>query len=78
MKEYAIQKQLIPVDKGTDPNWAKRQVWVYRLNSEDDVNEYDNLEEAITDRDKLSSDDPTDRIYRVVKRLDKFSYEVIK
>ena len=33
MKEYAVQKQLVPVDNGTDPNWAKRQIWVYKLNS---------------------------------------------
>ena len=28
MKEFAVQKQLVPVDNGTDPNWAKRQIWV--------------------------------------------------
>jgi hypothetical protein len=26
MKEFAVQKQLVPVDNGTDPNWAKRQM----------------------------------------------------
>jgi hypothetical protein len=29
MKEFAVQKQLIPVDTNAgDPNWAKRQIWV--------------------------------------------------
>ena len=31
MKEFAIQKQLVPVDNGTDPNWAKRQIWVKKM-----------------------------------------------
>lgn len=78
MKTYAVQKQLIPIDKGTDPNWSKRQIWVYRLNSDDTIDEYDSLQEAISKRDLLDSNDPTNRIYRVVKRTDKFSYEVIK
>ena len=77
MKEYAIQKQLVPVDNGTDPNWAKRQVWVYKLNSEDTVDEFDTLSEAQTKRDDLDSNDPTSRVYRVVRRIDKFNYEII-
>ena len=77
MKEYAVQKQLVPVDNGTDPNWAKRQVWVYKLNSEDTVDEFDTLSEAQTKRDELDSNDPTSRVYRVVRRVDKFNYEII-
>jgi len=78
MKEYAIQKQLIPVDQNAgDPNWAKRQIWVYKLNGEDSLDEFDTLSEAQSKRDELDAEDPTPRVYRVVKRLDKFNYEVI-
>jgi hypothetical protein len=77
MKEYAVQKQLIPVDNGTDPNWAKRQIWVYKLNSEDSVDDFDSLSDAQSKRDELDSNDPTSRIYRVVRVIDKFNFEVI-
>jgi len=78
MKEYAVQKQLIAVDENNgDPNWAKRQIWVYKLNTEDTFDEFDTLAEAQTKRDELDSNDPTTRVYRVVRRLDKFNYEVI-
>jgi hypothetical protein len=77
MKEYAVQKQLVPVDNGTDPNWAKRQIWVYKLNAEDTFDEYDNLSDAQAKRDDLDSNDPTTRVYRVVRRTDQFNYEVI-
>jgi hypothetical protein len=69
MKEYAVQKQLVPVDNGTDPNWAKRQIWVYKLNAEDTFDEYDNLSDAQAKRDELDSNDPTSRVYRVVIQL---------
>jgi len=78
MKEYAVQKQLVAVDTNSgDPNWAKRQIWVYKLNGEDTFDEFDTLAEAQTKRDELDSNDPTTRVYRVVRRLDKFNYEVI-
>ena len=77
MKEFAVQKQLVPVDNGTDPNWAKRQIWVYKLNAEDTFDEYDNLSDAQAKRDDLDSNDPTTRVYRVVRRTDQFNYEVI-
>jgi hypothetical protein len=78
MKEYAVQKQLVAVDRSTgDPNWAKRQIWVYKLNSEDTVDEFDTLEEAQSKRDELDAEDPSNRTYRVVRRTDKFSYEVL-
>ena len=77
MKEYAVQKQLIPVDNGTDPTWAKRQIWVYKLNSEDSVDDFDSLSDAQSKRDELDSNDPTSRIYRVVRVIDKFNFEVI-
>ena len=77
MKEFAVQKQLVPVDNGTDPNWAKRQIWVYKLNSEDSVDDFDSLSDAQSKRDELDSNDPTSRIYRVVRVIDKFNFEVI-
>ena len=78
MKEYAVQKQLIPVDQNAgDPNWAKRQIWVYKLNGEDTLDEFDTLEEAQSKRDELDAEDPSNRTYRVVRRTDKFSYEVL-
>lgn len=78
MKEYAVQKQLIPDERKDTTNWAKRQIWVYKLNSEDDIDEFDSLEEAESRRDELDSEDPSHRVYRVVRRVDKFEYEVIK
>lgn len=78
MKEYAVQKQMIPVDiNAGDPNWAKRQIWVYKLNGDDTIDEYDTQSEAQTKRDELDSNDPTSRIYRVVRRIDQFNYEVL-
>jgi hypothetical protein len=78
MKEYAVQKQLIPADTNVgDPNWAKRQIWVYKLNGEDTFDEYDSIEEAQSKRDELDNEDPSSRVYRVIRRLDKFNYEVI-
>ena len=77
MKEFAVQKQLVPVDNGTDPNWAKRQIWVYKLNSEDSLDEFDTEAEAQSKRDELDSNDPTSRVYRVVRRIDQFNYEVL-
>jgi hypothetical protein len=78
MKEYAVQKQLIPADTNAgDPNWAKRQIWVYKLNGEDTFDEYDSIEEAQSKREELDNEDPSSRVYRVIRRLDKFNYEVI-
>ena len=48
MKEYAVQKQLIPADTNAgDPNWAKRQIWVYKLNGEDTLDEYESLRSVV-------------------------------
>lgn len=77
MKEYAIQKQLIPTDQSSDPNWAKRQVWVYKLNSEDQIDEFDTIEEVEAKRDELESNDPTSRVYRVVRKKSQFDFEVV-
>jgi hypothetical protein len=64
---YYIHKQLIPVDQTMgDPNWAKRQIWVLKLNSADTVDSFENLEDAINKRNELDNADPTSRIYKVV------------
>jgi hypothetical protein len=66
MGKYIIHKQLIPMDNAYgDPNWAKRQVWVSKLNSNDTIDEFDTLEEANAKRDELIVGDPTGRIYKV-------------
>lgn len=77
MKIYRIHKQLIPDTNKNNEGWAQRQIWVYKLNGEDTVDEFDNLNDALLKRDELDSNDPTDRIYRVVEVIDKFSYKVI-
>lgn len=78
MKKYAIQKQLIPADVNLgDPNWAKRQIWVFKLNSDDTVDEFDTELEAREKRNELDEQDPTSRVYRVVRKIDKFNFEVL-
>ena len=63
---YYIHKQLIPVDQSMgDPNWAKRQIWVLKLNPNDSIDEFETLEEADNKKDELQSSDPTGRIYKV-------------
>lgn len=71
MKRYVIQKQLVPLDVNAgDPNWAKRQIWVLRLNQSDTVDEFDTIDEAILKRDELINNDPTLRIYKIVEIVD--------
>jgi hypothetical protein len=53
-----------------DANWAKRQIWVFKLNSNDTIDEFDTLEEAISKKDELFNDDPTQRVYKVVENVD--------
>ena len=63
---YIIHKQLIPLDKNYgDPNWAKRQIWVLKLNPNDTIDEFETLEEANAKKDELISTDPTGRFYKV-------------
>jgi hypothetical protein len=70
MKEYAIQKQFIPNDtNNSDPEWAKRQVWVYKLNSTDEVDDFDTLSDAQGRLMTLSSSDPSQRVYRIVRQI---------
>jgi hypothetical protein len=69
---YVIHKQLIPIDKNMgDPNWAKRQIWVLKLNPSDTIDEFENLVDAETKRDELMNSDPSGRIYKVtIKNTD--------
>ena len=63
---YVIHKQLIPIDTNLgDPNWAKRQVWVLKLNSNDTLDEFEDLESAEQKKNELANSDPTGRIYKI-------------
>ena len=63
---YYIHKQLIPMDVNMgDPNWAKRQIWVLKLNPNDTIDEFENLEDAVIKKNELISSDPTGRIYKI-------------
>ena len=63
---YYIHKQLIPMDVNMgDPNWAKRQIWVLKLNPNDTIDEFESLEDAETKKNELISSDPTGRIYKI-------------
>jgi hypothetical protein len=65
---YRIQKQFVPVDTNNgDPDWAKRQIWVSKLNAEDSVDEFDTLEEAETKKGELESNETTTRLYKIVE-----------
>lgn len=65
---YRILKQFVPVDTNQgDPEWAKRQIWVQKLNAEDTVDEFDTLEEAETKKSQLESSDPSGRVYKIVE-----------
>lgn len=68
--KYRIYKQLIPAPLNeNDPTWAKRQVWVAKLNSEDTIDEYTTVEEARTQQTTLSTADSTGRVYKITKML---------
>lgn len=64
--KYRVLKQLIPAGyDANDPNWAKRQIWVQKLNSDDTVDEFDTQAEADAKKAELETADPTDRQYKV-------------
>lgn len=66
---YFIHKQLIPTDKSMgDPNWAKRQIWVLKLNAEDTIDSFESIEEAQTKVGLLMNEDPSGRVYKVVQK----------
>ena len=63
---YRVYKQLIPAPLNeSDPSWAKRQVWVAKLNSADTIDEYATEAEADAKAAELTAADPTERIYEV-------------
>ena len=65
---FKILKQLIPTDTfSEDPSWAKRQVWVSKLNNSDTIDEFETQAEAETKKLELETADPTNRIYKIVE-----------
>ena len=65
---YRIQKQFVPVDTNNgDPDWAKRQIWVAKLNADDTIDEFDTIEEAEAKKLELENADPSGRVYRIVE-----------
>jgi hypothetical protein len=51
-----------------DPNWAKRQIWVLKLNANDTIDEFETIEEAQSKVGLLMNEDPSGRIYKVVQK----------
>jgi len=75
---YVIHKQLIPTDTNVgDPNWAKRQIWVLKLNPNDSIDEFENLSDAQAKRDELDNGDPTSRVYKVFIKDENGNYSDI-
>ena len=65
---FKIQKQYIPKDQySTDPVWAQRKVWVYKLSDSDTIESFDTLEEANAKKLELENNDPTNREYQVIE-----------
>tara|TARA_Y100001972_G_scaffold126811_1_gene181659 strand:- start:136 stop:342 length:207 start_codon:yes stop_codon:yes gene_type:complete len=65
---FKIQKQYIPKDQySTDPSWAQRKVWVYKLSEFDTVYSFDTLEEANAKKLELENNDSTNREYQVIE-----------
>ena len=75
MGNFFVHKQLIPIDSNMgDPNWAKRQIWVLRLNPNDTIDEFETIDEAKVKVGQLINEDPSGRIYKVVERLEDGTY----
>jgi hypothetical protein len=75
MGNFFVHKQLIPIDSNMgDPNWAKRQIWVLRLNPNDTIDEFETIDETKVKVGQLINEDPSGRIYKVVKRLEDGTY----
>jgi hypothetical protein len=71
MGNFFVHKQLIPIDSNMgDPNWAKRQIWVLRLNLNDTIDEFETIDEAKVKVGQLINEDPSGRIYKVVEKLE--------
>ena len=75
MGNFLVHKQLIPIDSNIgDPNWAKRQIWVLRLNPNDTIDEFETIDEAKVKVGQLINEDPSGRIYKVVEKLEDGQY----
>ena len=75
MGNFFVHKQLIPIDSNMgDPNWAKRQIWVLRLNPNDTIDEFETIDDAKVKVGQLMNEDPSGRIYKVVERLEDGTY----
>lgn len=75
---YYIHKQLIPTDTNFgDPNWSKRQIWVLKLNPNDTIDSFENLEDAENAKNELQSSDPSGRVYKVVLKNEDGTYSDI-
>ncbi len=71
MGNFFVHKQLIPIDSNMgDPNWAKRQIWVLRLNPNDTIDEFETIDDAKVKVGQLMNEDPSGRIYKVVEKLE--------
>jgi hypothetical protein len=78
MKQFVIQKQLIPFDINIgDGGWVKRQIWVLKLNSADTIDDFDTVDEAILKKNQLIQNDPTARVYKIVEVVDGKYIDVI-
>lgn len=65
---YKILKQFLPAQyDASDPLWAKRQIWVAKINQEDTIDEFNTLELARQKRQELDNADPTNRIYKITQ-----------
>ena len=63
---YRIYKQLIPAPLNeNDPHWAKRQIWVAKLNSQDTIDEFETQQQAQQYMQQLIDADPTNRLYEI-------------
>jgi hypothetical protein len=60
-----------------DPNWAKRQIWVLKLNANDTIDEFETIEEAQTKVGLLMNEDPSGRVYKVVQKNEDGTYSDI-
>jgi hypothetical protein len=75
MGNFFVHKQLIPIDSNMgDPNWAKRQIWVLRLNPNDTIDEFETIDAAKVKVGQLINEDPSGRIYKVVEKLEDGTY----
>ena len=68
-------KELIPsVTFFGDLDCAKRQIWVLKLNPNDTIDSFENLEDAENAKNELQSSDPSGRVYKVVLKNEDGTY----